>query len=151
MAKWVVFIQRNSLKQFKWINCVTWLNKWIWETMLSEKKMQKHVRYIYVKCKYMQIRILYHLVIDTCVCGKIIHKPQGSGYISEESYGNKRGVVCFNKRVEILKLKIIPETVMANCPCFVNLSCEYIVFLVLLCIVFCKLEIIHNFKKDALG
>ena len=35
--------------------------------------MQKHVQYIYVKCKYMQIKTLYCLIMDTCVSGKIIY------------------------------------------------------------------------------
>ena len=77
---------------------------------------------------------------------KLYTQPQGSSYISMERDGKERVIVCFNNRLENLKLKITPEAIMANCSCLVNLSCEYIVFLFVMYSVL-HIEIIQNFRK----
>ena len=59
-----------------------------------------------------------------------LYSGQGSSYISMERDSKERVILCFNNRLENLKLKITPEAVMANCSFLVNLSCEYIVFFV---------------------
>ena len=64
MVKWVIFTECSTLKQFKLINCITWLCRWIWETMFSEKRFKNIYNIFMENAKTCKSRTLYFLAMD---------------------------------------------------------------------------------------